>query len=149
MGLSRFVLQSGRSWETGTNIWESPPTLAPSLGLQTSNLRPKTPSLAGGRARKPSLCLGRTPKGAYSSRGRSRHLLETPFSEPLLRTLLRTLSYCKTHSKPLSQNPSENPPPRTLSRTFSEPFLERCVAERPFRRAPLCLLVFGFWVHFF
>ena len=33
--------------------------------------------------------LGRTPKGAYSPRGRSRHLLETPFSEPLLRTLLR------------------------------------------------------------
>ena len=29
----------------------------------------------------------RTPKGAYSTRGRSRHLLETPFSEPLLRTL--------------------------------------------------------------
>ena len=38
--------------------------------------------------------LGRTPKGAYSPRGRTRHLLETPFSEPLLRTLLRTLSYC-------------------------------------------------------
>ena len=34
--------------------------------------------------------IGRTPKGAYSTRGRSRHLLETPFSEPLLRTLLRT-----------------------------------------------------------
>ena len=36
----------------------------------------------------PSLALpliGRTPKGAYSTRGRSRHLLETPFSEPLLR----------------------------------------------------------------
>ena len=30
--------------------------------------------------------IGRTPKGAYSSRGRSRHLLETPFSEHLLRT---------------------------------------------------------------
>ena len=30
--------------------------------------------------------LGRTPKGAYSSRGRSRNLLETAFSEPLLRT---------------------------------------------------------------
>ena len=35
--------------------------------------------------------LGRTPKGAYPSRRLSRHLLETPFSEPLLRTLLRTL----------------------------------------------------------
>ena len=84
--------------------------------------------------------VGRTPKGAYSSRGRSRHLLETAFSEPLLRTLLRTLSYCKTHSRPPSQNPSENPFPRTLPRTlpktFSEPFLECCVAVRPLRRAP-------------
>ena len=84
--------------------------------------------------------LGRTPKGAYCSRGRSRHLLETAFSEPLLRTLLRTHFYCKTHSSPPSQNPSENPFPRTLPRTFSEPFLERCVAVRPLRRAPnLCL----------
>ena len=80
--------------------------------------------------------IGRTPKGAYSTRGRSRHLLETPFSEPLLRTLLRTLFYCKTHIRPPSQNPSENPFPRTLPRTFSEPFLERCVAVRPLRRAP-------------
>ena len=80
--------------------------------------------------------LGRTPKVAYSSRGRSRHLLKTPFSEPLLRTLLRTLFYCKAHSRPPSQNPSENPFPRTLPRTFSEPFSERCVAVRPLRRAP-------------
>ena len=80
--------------------------------------------------------LGRTPKGAYSTRGRSRHLLETPFSEPLLRTLLRTLFYCKTHRRPPSQNPSENPFPRTLPRTFSEPLSERCVAVRPLRRAP-------------
>ena len=80
--------------------------------------------------------IGRTPKGAYSSRGRSRHLLETAFSELLLRTLLRTLFYCKTHSRPPSQNPFENPFPRTLPRTFSEPFLERCVAVRPLRRAP-------------
>ena len=87
-------------------------------------------------------CLGRAPKGAYSSRGRSRHLLETPFSEPLLRTLLRTLFYCKTHRKrPPSQNPSENPFPRTLPRTFSEPFLECCVALRPLRRAPNCRLM--------
>ena len=55
--------------------------------------------------------LGRTPKGAYSPKGRSRHLLETPFSEPLLRTLIRTLFYCKTHSGPPSQNPSQNPSP--------------------------------------
>ena len=59
--------------------------------------------------------VGRTPKGAYSTSGRTRHLLETPFSEPLLRTLLRTLFYCKTHRRPPSQNPSENPFPRTLS----------------------------------
>ena len=72
--------------------------------------------------------IGNTPKGAYSSRGRSRHLLATPFSEPLLRTLLRTLFHCKPHSSPLL---------RTLLRTPSpEPFLERCVAVRPLRRAP-------------
>ena len=65
--------------------------------------------------------LGHTPKGAYSPRGGSRHLLETPFSEPLQRTLLRTLFCCKTHSRPPSQNPSENPSPEP----FSEPFLER------------------------
>ena len=81
--------------------------------------------LSGARLR------GRTLQG-----GRSRHLLETPFSEPLLRTLLRTLFYCKTHRRPPSQNPSENPFPRTLPRTFSEPFSERCVAVRPLRRAP-------------
>ena len=69
----------------------------------------------------------------------ARHLLETAFSEPLLRTLLRTLFYCKIHSRPPSQNPSENPFPRTLPRTFSEPFLERCVAVRPPRRAPYCV----------
>ena len=80
--------------------------------------------------------VGCTPKGAYPTRGRSRHLLETPFSEPLLRTLLRTLFYCKTHRRPPSQNPSENPFHRTLPRTFSEPFSERCVAVRPLRRAP-------------
>ena len=44
-----------------------------------------------------------------------RHLLETPFSEPLLRTLLRTLFHCKTHIWPPSQNPSENPSPELAS----------------------------------
>ena len=48
---------------------------------------------------------------AYSARGRSRHLLETPFSEPLLRTLLRTLFCCRTHSEAPSKNPSKNPSP--------------------------------------
>ena len=89
----------------------------------------------------PWIWLGRTPKGAYSTRGRSRHLLETAFSEPLLRTLLRTHFYCKTHRRPPSQNPSENPFPRTLPRTFSEPFSERCVAVRPLRRAPYWFFV--------
>ena len=68
------------------------------------------------------IILGRTPKRAYSSRARSRHLLETPFSEPLLRTLLRTLFHCKTHRKrPPSQNPSENPFPRTLPEPSQNP----------------------------
>ena len=54
-------------------------------------------------------CVGRTPKRAYSTRGRSRHLLETPFSEPLLRTLLRTLFTVK---------PTADPHLRTLLRTL-------------------------------
>ena len=74
--------------------------------------------------------LGRTPKGADSSRGRSRHLLETAFSEALLRTLPRTLFECKTHSRPPSQKILLRTP-SPLPRTFSEPFLERCVAVRP------------------
>ena len=65
--------------------------------------------------------IGRAPKRAYSARGRSRHLLETPFSEPLLRTLLRTLFYCKTQKKAPFSEPFREPFPRTLSRTFSEP----------------------------
>ena len=92
----------------------------------------------GKRLDKPEILtpwLGRTPKGAYSRRGRSRHLLETPFSEPLLRTLLRTPFQCKTHSKPPSQNPSENPSPEPFPEPSQKPFLERCVAVRPLRRA--------------
>ena len=70
--------------------------------------------------------VGRTPKGSYSTRGRSRHLLENrplrtpsenPFSEPfftvvkliadpLLRTLLRT-PFPEPCPEP-SQNPSQN-----------------------------------------
>ena len=57
-----------------------------------------------------ALLLGRTPKGAYSSRGRSRYLLETPFSEPLLRTFYT--------AKPIA-----DPLLRTLLRTLPpEPF---------------------------
>ena len=63
----------------------------------------------------------RTPKGAHSTKGRSRHFLETPFSEPLLRTLLRTLFYCKTHRRPPSQNPSENPSPEPFPEPSQSP----------------------------
>ena len=64
-----------------------------------------------------TLSLGRTPKGSYSRRGHSGHLLETHFSA----TLLRTLFYCKPTGGPLlrtllrtlpqnpCQNPSQNP----------------------------------------
>ena len=78
------------------------------------------------------MILGCMPMGSCSPKGYSRDLLETLFSEPLLRTLLRTLFYCKTHNRPPSQNPSQNPSPKP----FPEPFLECCVAVRPLRRAP-------------
>ena len=65
--------------------------------------------------------VGHTPKGSHSPRGRSRHLLETPFSEPLLRALLRTLLYCKTHSRPPSQNPSENGSPEPFPEPSQNP----------------------------
>ena len=64
--------------------------------------------------------VGRTPKGAYSPSGRSRHLLEAPFSEPLLRTLLRTLFYCKTHSSwTLLRTPPQNPVQKKHAKKFS------------------------------
>ena len=73
--------------------------------------------------------LGRTPKELYSLKAHSRHLLETTFSEPLVRTLLRTLLYCKT--------PEEAPLLRTLLRTFPpDPSPEAFVVVRPLRRAP-------------
>ena len=50
--------------------------------------------------------VGRTPKGSCSPRGHSRHLLETPFWEPLLRTLLRTLSYCNQRAANGGSDPS-------------------------------------------
>ena len=78
---------------------------------------------------------GRTPQG-----GRSRHFLETLFSEPLLRTLLRTLFTVKPTAGRLLRTLRSEPFSRTLSRTISEPFLERCVAVRPLRRAPYTLL---------
>ena len=71
--------------------------------------------------RDPNSRIGHTPKGSSSPRGRSRHLLETLFSEPLLRTLLRTLFYCKNHRKPTSQNPSENPSPEPFPEPSQNP----------------------------
>ena len=57
-------------------------------------------------------------KVAYPPRGRSRLLLETPFSEPLLRTLLRTPFVL---SNPVSRPPSENPSENPSSEPFAEP----------------------------
>ena len=88
-------------------------------------------SVAVGLFRSGKSKLGCTPKGSYSPRGHSRHLLETSFSEPLLRTLLGTRSYCETKSKPPSKNPSENPSPEP-----SQNCLEVCIVVRPLRRAP-------------
>ena len=61
--------------------------------------------------------LGRMPKGSYSPRGRSGHLLEIAFSEPLLRTLftakrtagtlLRTL--LRAHPPEPFPEPSQKP----------------------------------------
>ena len=65
--------------------------------------------------------IGRALKEAYSPRGRSRRLLKTPFSEPLLRTLLRTLCYCKTHSRPPSQKSSESPSPEPFPEPSQNP----------------------------
>ena len=78
---------------------------------------------------KPLTTIGRTPKGAYSSRGRSGNLLENAFSEPLLRTPSENTSqntsqnpfYCKIHSKPPSQNPSQNPSENPSPEPFSDP----------------------------
>ena len=96
------------------------------------------PSQFQGRClRKTWANVGRTPKGAYSSRGRPRHLLETAFSEP---------SENPSQNPFLLQNPEQAPFSETLLRIPSpEPFpepsqnpnlRERCVAVRPLRRAP-------------
>ena len=65
--------------------------------------------------------IERTPKGAYLTRGRSRHLLETPFSEALLRTLLRTFFTVRLTGGPLLRNPSENPPPEPFPEPSQNP----------------------------
>ena len=89
-----------------------------------------------------SCLVGRTPKGAHSTRGRSRHLLETPFSEPLLRTLLRTLFFTV---KPIEKGPllrtlpQRTPSPEPFPEPSQNPNLRTlCVAVRPLRRAPEC-----------
>ena len=80
--------------------------------------------------------LGRSPKGAYSPRGRSRHLLETPFSEPP--SASQNLFCCKAHSRP----PSQNPP---FPEPSQNPFLERCVAVRPLSVQCTQLVARGGW----
>ena len=75
--------------------------------------------------------VGCTPQGAYSPRGRSRHLLETPFSEPLLTTLLRTPFYCKAHSRPPSQNPSGTLPQNPFQNLFRTLLRALCCRTTP------------------
>ena len=67
------------------------------------------------------MLLGRTPKGAYSPRGRSRHLLETPLLRTPSENPSRNPFYCKTHSRPPSQNPSENPSPEPFPEPSQNP----------------------------
>ena len=72
--------------------------LRPPMLLRTASLEHRIGWLAGLQL---GMQGGRTPKGSYSPRGCSGHLLETLISEPPLRTLLRTpLLLKKTHSKP-------------------------------------------------
>ena len=52
--------------------------------------------------------IGCTPKGSYSPRGRPGHLLETPFSEPLLRILPRTIFTIKPIASPLLRGATLN-----------------------------------------
>ena len=87
-------------------------------------------------------CPGCTPKGAYSTRGRSRQLLEIAFSEPLLRTLLRTRFYCKTHNRPPSQNPSDNPSPEPCPEPSQNPSQNAALPYAPLGVHPVAL---GFW----
>ena len=52
---------------------------------------------------------GRTPKGAYSARGCSRQLLETPFSEPLLRPFSEPFFIVNPIADPLLRTLPQNP----------------------------------------
>ena len=81
------------AWHRGAN-WEihgSAPGSAPGCALGNRGALEGAPAQL---IRAAVTYVGRTPKRAYSPKGRSRHLLD---SEPLLRTLLRTLVHCKTH----------------------------------------------------
>ena len=131
LGLSFF--DRGALWDCQSvflclSLHSPPPTTTPFLCCSQraespphSHMNP--PPHTGIRTYLP---LGRTPKGAYSTRGRSRHVLETPFWE----TLLRTLFYCKTHSNPLL---------RTLLRTLPQKRFQTCPApsQNPSQNAVL------------
>ena len=80
------------------------------------------------RGNKGARLRGRTLQGGVLSKGRSRHLLETPFSEPLLRTPSQN---CKTHSRPPSRNPSENPSPESFPKPSQNPSRTLCCRTTP------------------
>ena len=63
-----------------------------------------------------SALIGRTPKGAYSTRGRSRHILETAFSEPFSEPFFTVNPIADPLLRTLPQNPFQNLL-RTLLRT--------------------------------
>ena len=95
-------------------------------------LRRKTVKQAYSDSPPLALSIGRTHKGLYTPRGCSRHLLQTPFSEPLLRTLLKTIVFVvKTKESPFSR-----PFPRTHPQNLTSESLETFVVVQPPRRAP-------------
>ena len=64
------------------------------------------------------LSVGRTAKGSYSPRGRSRHLLETPFSEPPSENPSQNSFFCEPDRKRL---PSQNPYPEPFPEPSQNP----------------------------
>ena len=91
--------------DTGGESGEHPGPPGSKATVNHLHALPKLASWCGESLRTSMTPVVRTPKGAYSPRGRSRPLLETPFSEHLLRTLLRTLFYCKRTAGPLLRKP--------------------------------------------
>ena len=100
--IARFESQSQKPFESLLRLYYFSLLRYVSNRFETSNLK---------------ILIGHTPKKSYSLRGRSRHLLVSPFSEPLLKTLLS----CQTHSRPPFQNPSENPPPEPFPEPSQNP----------------------------